>query len=287
MFQKMFAGILFGFIFFSLVFAASAQTKQKPVKRNVKKAATAKPKIVEQTSGNLPAKKNERPAVENAESPAEGDVKTNNQNSKSNARPDTATANKPVYFYEFSQPNFVVSQIFIEHDENGKGKITFKKKDFGEPISDPIQLSPVTLEKLKTAYQTLSFLDSTESYQYEKDYSHLGNMKITVRKDGRERTTKFNYTTNKDAKILADEYRKIGQQYVWVFDIKLARENYPLETPGLMDALDSLVKRNEISDPPQMISFLQELSNDERLPLMARNHAMRIIKGVEKQAEKK
>ena len=287
MFQKTLAKILFGFIFFGLVFAVSAQTKRKPTKRNVKKTAAAKPKVVEQTIVNLPAKKNERPVVENSEPTVDRDEKTNRRNSKSNSLSNNAVENKFVYFYEFSQPNFVVSQISIEHDETGKGKITFKKKDFGEPVSDPLQLSPVTLEKLKTAYQTLNFLDSTENYQYEKDYSHLGNMNFTVRKDGRERTAKFNYTINKDAKILADEYRRIGQQYVWIFDIKLARENYPLETPGLMSALDSLVRRSEISDPPQIIPFLQELSNDERLPLMARNHAARLIKAIEKLAEKK
>lgn len=287
MFQKTLSKILFGFIFFSLVFAASAQTKRKPVKKNVKKAAAAKPKTVEQTTVNLPVKKNERPVSEDLDSTVEGGTKTNSRASKSNARSDTAVENKSVYFYEFLQPNFVVSQISIEHDENGKGKITFLKKDFSEPVSDPVQLSPVTLERVKTALQTLNFLDSTESYQYEKDYSHLGNIKFTVRKDGRERAAKFNYTTNKDAKILMDEYRKIGQQYVWIFDIKLARENYPLETPGLMDALDSLVQRNEISDPPQMIPFLRELSNDERLPLMARNRSTKLIGKIEKEEKKK
>jgi uncharacterized protein (UPF0147 family) len=50
-----------------------------------------------------------------------------------------------------------------------------------------------------------------------------------------------------------------------------------------MDALDSLIKRNEISDASQMLPFLKELSSDERLPLIARNHAARIIKTMEKQ----
>jgi uncharacterized protein (UPF0147 family) len=84
-----------------------------------------------------------------------------------------------------------------------------------------------------------------------------------------------------------DEYRRIGQQFVWIFDIGVARENQPLEAPRLMDALDSLIKRNEISDAAQMIPLLKELSNDERIPLIARNHATRIIKEIEKKAEKK
>jgi len=287
MLQKTLSKFLFGFVFFSLAFAALAQTKQKSTKKNVKKTAQTKTVSVEETPAKLPLKKNERPATENQDSLTESDTKANNRDSKLNIHSVAVSENELVYFYEFSQPNFVVSQVFIEHDENGKGKITFLKKDFSEPISDPIQLSPATLGRIKTTYQTLNFLDSMENYQYEKDYSHLGNMKFTVRKDGRERIAKFNYTVNKDAKTLADEYRKIAQQYVWIFDIKTARENYPLETPALMDSLDSLIKRNEISDAAQMSPFLQELTNDERLPLIARNHATRIIKAIEKKKEEK
>ncbi len=287
MLKKILSKFLFGFAFLSLAFATSAQIKQKTTKKNVKKTVQSKSVTVEENSTKLPVKKNERPAAENQDSRTESDTKANNRDPKSNSQSIVVNGNKLVYFYEFSQPDFTVSKFFKEHDETGKGKITFLKKNFGEAVSDPIEISAVALERIKTALQTLNFLDSTENYQYEKDYSHLGNMKFTVQKEGRERTAKFNYTVNKDAKILADEYRKIGQQYVWIFDIKTARENYPLETPGLMDALDSLVKRNEVSDANQITAFLQELSNDERLPLIARNHAARLIKTIEKQEEKK
>ncbi len=216
---------------------------------------------------------------------------------KKNARPtDENTRNNPgavkknenpsVYFYEFSQPNFLTSQILIEHNENGKGKIKFSKQNYSEEITDPIQLSQATLERVKNVWQALHFLDSNDNYQYEKDYSHLGNMNFTMRKDGRTRTAKFNWTENADAKALADEYRKIGNQYIWMFDISVARENQPLESPRLMDALDSLIKRNEISDPNQLVPFLKELSNDERIPLISRNHATRLTTQIEKQTAK-
>ncbi len=194
----------------------------------------------------------------------------------------TIRENQSVYFYEFDQPKFLVSKINISHDENGKGTITFLKKDFSDAVSDPLQLSATTLERVKTAWQTLNFLDSTDDYQYEKDYSHLGNMTFTMKKDGKSRAAKFNWTDNKDAKILADEYRKIGQQFVWIFDINVARENQPLDAPRLMDTLDSLMRRSEISDAEQMIPFLKELNNDERIPLIARNHADKLIKQIEK-----
>jgi hypothetical protein len=138
------------------------------------------------------------------------------------------------------------------------------------------------MDKIKGSLMSLAFLDSTETYQTVRDYSHMGNVTFTYRKDGRERTVKYNWTDNKDAKILMDEYRKIATQYVWQFDMEIARENQPLNAPSLMDELDSYLRRNEISDPPQMLPLLKTLSNDERIPLIARNHAMRLAEKIDK-----
>ena len=68
--------------------------------------------------------------------------------------------------------------------------------------------------------------------------------------------------------------------------MSISLEHQPLEAPSLMDRLESLLDRNEISDPSQMIPRLKELSNDERIPLLARNHASRIVKHIEKKKEK-
>ena len=253
----------------------SAQTKKcNSEKPTPTPTATVQPKPEETEEFSEPksaGKKNARPAEENV---------------KSNTTTTVQNANSAKYTYDFSQPNFLYSHIFIEHDESGKGKITFSKQNFSEEITDPIQLSAATLEKLENIRQALNFLDSKEDYQYEKDYSHLGNMTFTMKKDGQMRTAKFNWTGNADAKSLADEYRKIGNQYIWLFDINVARENQPLESPRIMDALDSLLKRKEISDPNQLVPYLKELSNDERVPLISRNHATRIVTQIEKQMAK-
>jgi hypothetical protein len=108
-----------------------------------------------------------------------------------------------------------------------------------------------------------------------------------MKKNGRQRDATFNWTDNKDAKALADEYRKIAQQFVWIFDINVARENQPLDAPRLLDSLDSLIRRKEISDAAQMVSLLRELSDDERIPLIARNHSKKLIEKIEKEEKKK
>ncbi len=282
------------FIFVGLILILSvsvlAQTKKKTTKKPVKKTTTpvaAKPVSTEpiiDVKTPIPPKKNERPEDQTTVPQTEPKKKNQADRNATTAKPEKIIY---PYVYEFSQPNFVVSHIIIEHDENGKGTITFEKKDFGEPLTDPLQLSNVTLEKLKTILQTLNFLDSTENYQSPtRDYGHLGNHTVTLRKNSKERIAKYNWTENKDAKALTDEYRKIGEQFVWYFDISVARENQPLEAPSLVDRLDSLLKRDEISDPPQMLPFLKELSNDERIPLLARNHVIRIVKDIEKKSQK-
>ncbi len=256
------------------------QTKKKPTKKVVKK-----PTVVTTPTPNsepiiTPAKINQR-----SETVTETSSNQTEPSKKNNQRP-TKEEPKPVYFYQFTQPDFIITKINLEHDENGKGKITFEKRDFGEPITDPIQLTQFTMDKLKGLFQALNFIESTENYQYERHYAHLGVMKIKQKKDGKEREVEFDWTQNKDAKALADEYRKIADQFVWIFDMNIVRENQPLEAPKLMNGIDGMIRRNEISDLNQIVPILKELSNDERIPLIARNHAIRIIKDIEKKIEK-
>ncbi len=235
-----------------LSFSGGAQTK-----KNSKPAPTPTP--VQET----PSKRNERPA-------------------ELAAPPSTGITAASTHFYEFSRPGFSYSKIEIRHDDNGRGTITFQKDGHDESLTDPIELSKATLGKISDTLTALKYLDSAEEYQHARDYSHMGNVTFTLRRDGRTRTVKFNWTDNPSAKALMDEYRRISNEYTWKFEITLARENMPLQSPGLMDALDAYIKRNEISDPPHLLPFLAQLSDDERLPLMARNRAAKLIKEIEK-----
>ncbi|MBP6003897.1 MAG: hypothetical protein KA746_10730 [Pyrinomonadaceae bacterium] len=245
-------------------------------------AAIAMPLSAQVKKTQRPAKPTAAPAVSPTPEPTPEKQKKNERpGNGSNATSQTATY-VPTHFYEFERPGFLTSRILIEHDDNGKGKISFLKKDFDELMSDPLQLSAATVEGIEKAFERLTFLDSTEDYQYEKDYSHLGISTIKLRRGGRERSIKISWTTNADAKFLMDEYRRISNEYVWKFDMVVTRENQPLESPRMIEGLDSYFRRGEISDPPHMLPFLQELSEDERLPLIARNHVKRLIKQIEK-----
>lgn len=261
----------------ALPLAVFAQTsKRKTTKKTAKKpVVTATPQPMPETVTDPPVKKNER----------ENDSKTNSRDAGAVA--SKAQIYEPVYIYTFDRPGFIYSNIKIEHDDTGKGRIWFKKDNFDEPFDDPVELSAPTVEKLKGAFTALNFIDSTEDYQYGKDFSNMGNVTITVNRTGKTRTAKYNWTENKHAKTLMDTYRAIANEYTWKFEFALARENQPLLTPGLIDALAGYLARNEIADPPHLLPFLTALSSDERLPLMARNHVRKIIERIEKSAAKR
>ena len=214
---------------------------------------------------------------------------------KHNARPQQAVPAPAVganntdavkYSYEFSQPKFYVKHIRLEHDANGRGSVTFERLNEDVPVTEPLELSPETLARINTAWQGLRFLDSDTNYQADKQFPHLGTMKIGMERGDRKRVAEFNWTNNRDAETLINEYRKAADQVILVFDIAIARENQPLNAPKLMETMESLLKRNGLSDPRQLLKLLQDLSTDEHVPLIARNHALRLIKQIEKLEKK-
>ena len=186
------------------------------------------------------------------------------------------------YSYEFTQPKFYVKHIVIEHDANGRGTVTFERLNEDVPVTEPLELSPDAWARISVAWQGLRFLDSSEDYQSNKQFPHLGTMKIGMERGDRKRVAEFNWTNNRDAETIVNEYRKAADQAILVFDIGIARENQPLNAPKLMETMETLLKRDGLSDPHQLLKLLNDLSTDEHVPLIARNHALRLIKQIEK-----
>ena len=213
--------------------------------------------------------------------------------SKQNVRPErpgsptatTTTTPAPDstrYSYEFTQPKFYVKHIVLEHGSDGHGTITFERMNEDVPVVDEVELSPAVLTKVISLWTALDFLNSQTNYQTSQDFSHLGTMRITMQRGEKKRVAEFNWTHNESAAALINEYRRVADQAMLVFDISIARQNQPLNAPKLMEVMESFIKRNGLSDPKQLLPLLRDMSTDEHIPLMARNHALRIIKLIQK-----
>jgi hypothetical protein len=193
---------------------------------------------------------------------------------------------KPVdqtrYFYEFKQPEFSISHIVIEHDALGRGKISFERKGGQDPAVEPVEMSSTVLGRVLGLWTELRFLDSNQSYQASKTFAHLGTYTLGMDDGRRRRFAEFNWSNNPAAWTLTQEYRRVADQAIFVFEITVARENQPLNAPSVMNQLESLYRRNGLSDPRQLIPLLKELRTDEHIPLIARNQADRLLKKIEK-----
>jgi hypothetical protein len=183
--------------------------------------------------------------------------------------------------YEFSHPEFTVRRMTVRHDGDGRGTVSFERRELSEAVTEPLRVSAAALGRIKSSLEALDFLRSVADYQHPKDFTHLGTAVFTQSSGGVRRSVRINYTENKSMRAVLDEYRKIGQQTMWVFEMTLARDTQPLDTPAKIDVLDGYLKRGEISDPAQLVPFLRELTLDERLPLIARNKTARIVRRIE------
>ena len=196
--------------------------------------------------------------------------------------PGSHQATPVTYTWEFSQAEFTINHIVVEHDAAGRGKVTFSRKGEEQPIVETVELTPVVLERIEKLWRELRFLDSNENYQASKNFAHLGTYKLGMTALDRHRTTEFNWSGNAAAWSLAQEYRRLADQVIFIFDITVARENQPLNTPGLLKQLESMFNRKALSDPKQLVPLLKEIRTDAHIPLIARNHADRLLKKFDK-----
>ena len=195
----------------------------------------------------------------------------------------TEKADPAAYSYDFSQPQFYLRHIVVEHDANGEGRVVVERRGEDTPIIEPLKLSATAMGRIASRWQALRFLDSDQNYQSDKQFPHLGTVRLKMKQGTRERTAEFNWTNDREASALVNEYRRAADQAMFIFDMTMAREMRPLDAPKLMQQLDLMVTRGELSDPQQIIPLVLELSTDERIPLMARNHATRLLKKMQKQ----
>jgi hypothetical protein len=262
-----------------ILVAAALVTSGAALLAHAQRKATPRPAA--SATQSQPKKVSVRPEDESSPSPApQTSAKPTPTPAKGAAKEDP---NAVAYTYEFSQPDFFVYFVHIEHDDKGKGTIRFERRSDTEQLTDPLEISPAALGRIRAHFDALKFLDSAENYQGERTYPSQGKTKLTLKQGGRERTAEFNYSRNAEAQGLADEYRRVSEQALFVFDVNVALESQPLETPTLINRLESLIERNYLSDTQQLLPLIRQLTEDERVPLVGRNQAARLLKKLDKQ----
>lgn len=190
-----------------------------------------------------------------------------------------------VYRYVFENDRFTTPFQEVEFNNEGKGQFRFRKKEsgqLGEDIANPLTVSSSIVNQIRSLLDEIQFLQSSEDYQYKKDFSHLGTITITHANGGHSRTVKFNYTQNQAMAQVVELFRNIATQETRIFEIETVRANDPISTPAQLRMLETELKSKRIAEPEKLMPLLQEIKTDESVPLIARNHAERLIQSIKK-----
>lgn len=183
--------------------------------------------------------------------------------------------------YLFENERFTTPLQELEFNERGQGTFRFKRKDSDE-IINKLAVSTSLLSQIQSLFDQLNFLSSNEDYQHKKDFSHLGTVTLSLAQSGKERTVKFNYTTNQAMSQLREIFQNLASQETRIFELETIRANDPISTPAQLRILESELKSKHVADPERFVPVLQELKLDESIPLIARNHAERLLQMIKK-----
>ena len=184
--------------------------------------------------------------------------------------------------YVFENPRFYIPWIQLDLSPEGIGRAQFRRGESDEVLDRKVKLLPSTLSRIAELIAKSGFLTSGEDYQSKRDFAHLGWMTISVNQGGKQRTVRFNYTQNQDMSELADIFRAISNQAITLFDIDLAIQHQPLDLPRMLDAVENELHLERLAEPEQLIPTLRDIAQDDTLPLIARNHATRLINNIQK-----
>jgi hypothetical protein len=192
---------------------------------------------------------------------------------------------KPVamkFGYKFENPRFYIPLIEVDLDAKGEGEVRFKRGESDDVIDLKLKLLPETLARIQEIYANTRFLETEENYQDKKDHSNIGWVTLTVSAGERQRSARFNYTPNLEIKEVAEIFRALANQQMDLFDIETALQYQPLDVPGKLEVLENDLRLERIAEPPQVLQALRDFAKNDSAPLIARNHAKRIIEAIEK-----
>lgn len=196
---------------------------------------------------------------------------------------DAGTGSAGLSFaYKFENARFYIPLLEIDLAADGGGELRFKRGESDEILDLKFKLLPSTMIRVRQICAATSFLTSDADYQDKKDFSHLGWISISAKQGGLSRSVRFNYTMNAEIRELADIFRAIATQEIHVFDMATAQQYQPLDLPGRLEAVENDLRLERLAEPERMLAPLREIAGDDTQPLIARNHATRIIEGIKK-----
>ena len=186
------------------------------------------------------------------------------------------------FSYKFENPRFHLRLIEIDLSASGAGELRFTRGESDEVLDCKVKLLPATIARIRSLFEVSDFLGSTAEYQGKADMSHLGWITLGAKQGARERKVRFNHTIHAQIEELGKIFLGIATQEISLFDIENAERYQPLDLPKQLEILENDLRLEWIAEPERVLVALNELAGDDSQPLIARNHAKRLIEAIKK-----
>ncbi len=186
------------------------------------------------------------------------------------------------FSYKFDGARFPLRLIEIDLGPDGAGELRFTRGESDEVVDCKVKLLPATTARIRNLFEVSDFLASNTEYQDKRDFKHMGWITLGAKQGTRERKVRFNYTLNPHMKELEEIFRGIASQEISLFDIENAERYQPLDVPKQLEMLENDLKLVRIAEPARLLTALNEIAGDDSQPLIARNHAKRIVEAIKK-----
>lgn len=186
------------------------------------------------------------------------------------------------FSYKFENPRFHLRVIEIDLAPTGAGELRFTRGESDEVLDCKVKLLPATIARIRNLFEVSDFLGSKTEYQGKTDMKHLGWITLGAKQGARERKVRFNFTINAQIEELEKIFRGIATQEISLFDIENAERYQPLDLPKQLEVLERDLRLEWIAEPERVLAALNEMVGDDTQPLIARNHAKRIIEAIKK-----
>jgi len=186
------------------------------------------------------------------------------------------------FSYKFENPRFHLRLIEIDLSASGTGELRFTRGESDEVLDCKVKLLPATIARIRSLFEVSDFLGSTVEYQGKANMAHLGWITLGAKQGARERKVRFNHTIHVQIEELGKIFLGIATQEISLFDIENAERYQPLDLPKQLEILENDLRLEWIAEPERVLAALNEIAGDDSQPLIARNHAKRLIEAIKK-----
>ncbi len=173
----------------------------------------------------------------------------------------------------------VPEYICISVDSSGAG--TYEGRKLDEPPNPrPIQLSPAVAARLFALARDLGYFRDNDLESHKK-VANLGLKVFTYQQGTEINRAEFNYTLNRQAQELSDQFEKIASVEQHLTNLEFSMKYDPLGLPGELRQIQIDLANDALADPQLLIPALEKISRNSRYMHLAQSRAQDILQRIQ------